>query len=222
VTWKDGWPLIGQDFDGNGVGEPVSAHRKPAVSGKLAIATPQTSDEFDDSKLGFQWQWHANHEEDRGSLSAREGWLRLMGRPMPEDDLAKTPHLLLQKLPARAFEVETRVDASELSAGRAGLAVVGKKHAALTVEREGEKWVAVLRLDNQKVGALPLDGPVATLRLTMRDGGACAFAIGERRFDQTFQAVEGMWIGAKVGVYCASPKGAAHADFDYFRLGAPK
>jgi len=29
VVWKDGWPLIGADYDGNGIGEVVWSAKKP-------------------------------------------------------------------------------------------------------------------------------------------------------------------------------------------------
>jgi len=34
VTWQDGWPLMGVDYDGNGVGEPVTAWKKPGVAAR--------------------------------------------------------------------------------------------------------------------------------------------------------------------------------------------
>jgi hypothetical protein len=39
--------------------------------------------------------------------------------------------------------------------------------------------------------------------------------------DEKFQATEGHWIGAKVGIYSLTPNpqgGAGHADFEYFRF----
>src|SRR5436190_6481635 len=52
MAWKEDWPMIGVDTDGDRIGEPVAAFRKPVVSGAADIATPQTDDEFDGSTLG--------------------------------------------------------------------------------------------------------------------------------------------------------------------------
>lgn len=77
VRWEDGWPLMGVDHDGNGVGEPVEVWRKPVAGAEVRV--PATSDDFASPRLGQQWQWNANHEQDWFSLSERPGWLRLRG-----------------------------------------------------------------------------------------------------------------------------------------------
>ena len=52
VRWVDGWPEIGMDYDGNGVGEPMAVVPKP-LCGSAKPFTPQTSDEFDVTALAF-------------------------------------------------------------------------------------------------------------------------------------------------------------------------
>ncbi len=58
VEWIDGWPLIGKDVNGDGIGEPVIEYKKP-VEG-YPIMRPQTDDEFDRPTLGHQWEWNHN------------------------------------------------------------------------------------------------------------------------------------------------------------------
>jgi hypothetical protein len=41
-----GWPLIGVDFNNDGVGEPVNEYTKPNVGRTFPVIAPQTSDEF--------------------------------------------------------------------------------------------------------------------------------------------------------------------------------
>src|SRR5690606_33801963 len=60
VVWKDGWPLMGEDKNNDGIGEPVMQWKKPKVGKQFPVRVPQTSDEFNEKQLGFQWQWHAN------------------------------------------------------------------------------------------------------------------------------------------------------------------
>src|SRR5262249_4088414 len=137
VQWKDGWPLMGVDQDGNGIGEPVLQYRKPDVGAmsRGPILAPQTSDEFEATKLGLQWQWHANHNDDRSSLTDRKGWLRLRSRFSPATNL-KSANLLLQKYPAESFVVETRIDASGLKEGElAGVTVMGTKYTIAALRR---------------------------------------------------------------------------------------
>ncbi|MHB8899881.1 MAG: glycoside hydrolase 43 family protein, partial [Thermoguttaceae bacterium] len=75
VAWIDGWPLIGQDVDGDGIGEPVLHYRKP-IQG-YPITAPPTSDEFELPKLGVQWEWNHNPRDTHWSLSEQPGRLRL-------------------------------------------------------------------------------------------------------------------------------------------------
>src|SRR6185369_5911071 len=115
-------------------GEPVLRHAKPCIVGESKIRVPETSDEFDSAKLGLQWQWHANHHDNWHSLTVRKDWLRLYSQPVPNGDLGKVPHLLLQKFPARAFQAETELETFHAAFGEeAGLVVMGAEYAALVV-----------------------------------------------------------------------------------------
>ncbi|HEX9152434.1 MAG TPA: family 43 glycosylhydrolase, partial [Flavobacterium sp.] len=62
MKWVNNWPVIGSDQDRDGIGEPVAIHKKPNVGKTYPVATPNDSDEFNTSKLGLQWQWHANQQ----------------------------------------------------------------------------------------------------------------------------------------------------------------
>ena len=241
VTWRDGWPMMGVDHDGNGIGEPVAGYRKPAIGGPVAIVVPQTSDEFDGDRLGLQWQWHANHRAEWYSLSARPGWLRMFpqaveqvegGDPDRRIDLGGAANLLLQKLPARSFVAHTRVELSSRDDGaRAGLVVTGREHAALAVRGGGHgarsEIVAIVN-GHEEVVAIAKAGPV-DLRVEVADGGECTFsyAADGRPFRSAgirFRAREGVWIGAKVGLFSVTTgadAGGGCADFDYFRFGPP-
>jgi len=226
VKWKDGWPLIGEDQDGNGVGEPVMRFQKPAVGKNSVLAVPQTSDEFDSPKLGLQWQWHANHRDDWHSLTARKGWLRLYAQPFSGNDLGKAANLLLQKFPARSFAVETRVEFAPKQDGEeAGLIVTGRAHAAIAV-RHGQRNHQIIFRNNgvENVVGETSSRPVR-FRVTVGDGGMCKFSFatgdgGWTEVAEAFQAQAGVWIGAKVGL-CSIASATAqngHADFDYFRF----
>ncbi|MEK7781676.1 MAG: glycoside hydrolase 43 family protein [Verrucomicrobiota bacterium] len=224
VEWREGWPVMGAFHGGVKAGEPVLHHAKPNLPATRS-AVPATHDEFSSSKLGLQWQWQANHRDDWFSLSARDGWLRLFAQPTGKD-FAGTPNLLLQKFPARSFVAETVVEFTPAQAGdEAGVVVMGNSHAALALRATGQGTRIVLRVDGgeQMVGETLRNR--IKLRVRVRDGGLCDFVLVsdegvEKTLLEGFQAREGKWIGAKLGIYCltTATTSAGAADFDYFRF----
>jgi beta-xylosidase len=228
VTWQDDWPLMGM-ANNAGQQEPVLAHAKPVMAATIEV--PATSDEFDGSSLGLQWQWYANHQSGWYSLHARPGFLRLFAHSAPRDgDLAHAPNLLLQKLPARAFVAETEVELGD-GAARAGLVVMGESHAALVVERDDAGQRVTLSVDNRAVRTAHVGAGPVHLRVAMADGGACRFFYrrsGDREATSAgeFQARAGRWIGARVGIFAlrdadSSAGAPLRADFDYFHFTPP-
>jgi len=57
VRWKDDWPVIGNDDDGDGCGEPRRSWPRPSLP-QAPIAFPPSSDDFG-GRIGLQWQWQA-------------------------------------------------------------------------------------------------------------------------------------------------------------------
>ena len=51
MKWVNDFPVIGNDADGDGTGEPVLAFKKPNVGKNYPVATPAESDEFNDSNI---------------------------------------------------------------------------------------------------------------------------------------------------------------------------
>jgi beta-xylosidase len=222
VTWTDGWPLIGQPSGQPGIGEPVPKSRKPVLLSGAPCA-PATSDSFDGVDLGKQWQWHANYQPEWASLTARRGWLRLAAMPAHPSDLSLTPHLLLQKFPAASFTVETRVQLTTTDTS-AGMAVIGLDSAALLLSRNAEGNQVRLHLGNETTSIASTPGDTVDLRVTVHAGGQCSFACrtdaGWVESAQVFQAREGKWIGAKIGLVAVADLPGRFADFQHFRFTA--
>jgi beta-xylosidase len=226
VHWKEGWPLMGWDRRGSGIGEPVLHHRKPNVGRTHTIAIPQSSDEFAAPHLGLQWQWYANYQDDWYSLSARNSWLRLFAQRASGADLGKVANLLLQKFPARTFSAETLIDCASTAVGEeAGLVVVGGAYASIAVRRGDRSRQIVFR--NNGADTVVKEVAVTTVRFRVAVGevGLCQFSFainggGWTHIPERFQAQPGIWIGAKVGLYAinSGTDQAGHADFDYFRF----
>ena len=109
MKWVDGWPVIGEDPDGDGCGQPVLTYRKPVVPASV-VSNPAESDEFDTPDLGLQWQWHSNYQDLYG-FTTPYGFLRLYSWPLSAKftNLWEVSNLLLQKFPADAFTATTKV-----------------------------------------------------------------------------------------------------------------
>jgi beta-xylosidase len=71
VRWIDDWPVMGVDIDMNGIGEPVYVWEKPDVGKVYSITAPQTSDEFSEPDLDFQWSWNHNPVQEVWSLTQK-------------------------------------------------------------------------------------------------------------------------------------------------------
>ena len=227
VSWRDGWPLMGQINDhACGCGEPVMNCRKPATNSPALIAVPQTSDEFDSLELGPQWQWNANHNDAWHSLSARKGWLRLYSQLTAHENLLLFPSLLLQKFPAREFSAETSFDLTAVHQNEeAGLIVAGQSSAALAFIKTDSRCQIVLRINGVQEFACDHVSQNVKLRVAVNDGGRCTFSFSSHEdwvpVPLPFSAQKGVWIGARLGIYSLSRHPtlpAGHVDVDYFRL----
>ena len=237
VVWKDDWPVIGNDEDGDGTGEPVLAYRKPNEGKTHPIVAPQTSDEFDGEGLGLQWQWHANYRQSWFSLSENKGKLRLFSQNPPDSarSLWQTPNLLLQKLPAPEFAATTKISFHGNSNNeKSGLIVMGEDYAFLALNRAAKGLeLQLCRCLNAREGgreeveqAIAVDGHVFYLRVTVEAGGVCRFSFSHNGEDfesigKPFQARAGRWIGAKVGLFALksdSSQESGYADFDFFQI----
>lgn len=236
VTWKDGWPVMGEDKDGDGTGEPVMVHKKPNVGKAYPIVSPQTSDDFNSAKLSLQWQWQAAPNASWYSFPANKGSIRLnaVSNPTDSGSLFYTPNLLLQKFTAPAFTAITKFTFSpDLEGDRAGLTVAGNAFTFLCLEkgasgnslmlyegkRENRKF-----LNPKKLLELPLNTNTIWMRVQLNSEALYkySYSLNGTEFTELgdlYKAEKGTWIGAKVGIVCLSPTllpSNGYADFDFF------
>lgn len=219
VAWINGWPVMGDAVDGNGVGEPLERYRKPDVGREYPCEVPTSTDDFAASALGVQWQWQANPSDTWYSLLQRPGRLRLFAQPRlnREDTLFHAPHLLLQKFPAPSFRASTLLDISAAPAGmESGLIVFGYQYAALRVcsskSRNARKLQLVHGNEDQEtvIWEAPIEVDQVVLRVDVHPGARCSFGYsldGEHFVALNiplFQATVSKWVGAKIGVYAKS------------------
>mgnify|MGYP004442431511 FL=1 len=150
TTWEDGFPLVGKDYDGNGVGEPVARHKKPILNEDVKPCAPQHSDHFDGPKLGLQWQSNHNAAVGHISLWERPGWLMI--RSLPSMDLRLSRNQLSQKLIGYNGRASVIIDKCEMVEGqRAGMECIGKRYngAGVYMMKRGKDVVPWVYFDYQ-------------------------------------------------------------------------
>ncbi len=223
MHWEDGWPVIGADFDGNGVGEPVWEYVKPKVRkrGRSSVFLPASSDDFSGRKLGLQWQFNHNPVDSAWSLASHPGTLAIDALPSESFELAR--NTLSQKIMGFRGTYTVRLDLSEMADGQcAGLACMGKENRLAGVRMEGGRKVV---FSGEALQDFEGDGVWFRLYFDARDNVfRFAWSADGTQFTdigEAFEAHFGFWKGARVALYSyntLSPAGTAlFDDFTYLR-----
>jgi beta-xylosidase len=237
LRWIEAWPVIGSDPDEDGIGEPVRSYKKPATGQVEVPHGPQTSDEFNGTVPGLQWQWHANPKQEWMFMSGNKGFMRLYCtlQETPFVNHWHTPHLLLQKWPARSFTAAANIRFRPHQNGEVtGLIIMGMDYASINLEQTEEGTMvtfvicrgAVDGKMEQVMERIPVPTSDLCLRVRVSEGGLCRFGFSENGSDwqmmeEVFTALPGRWIGAKVGLYASGSvptNDRGYADIDWFRI----
>lgn len=208
VRWENDWPLIGEDYDGNGIGEPVAVWRKPG-HGEAYIL--QQSDEFDGS-LGLQWQWNHNPVDTHWSLTKRKGWLTL--HALPADSLKLCRNQLTQKVIGYQSTVTTLV--TQKGNCRAGLFLSGKFFRGIGLCSDG------IFVETGGKQQIVRKGKYVKLYLRVsidaeRNSHQFYYSTDGRHYEKAgepFAMRAGYWKGIRTGLFCYGADGLAQ--FDYF------
>ena len=248
VTWKDNWPVMGIDKDGDYCGEPVTTYRKPKTSGKVQVVNPAESDEFSDTRLGLQWQWHANYNETFG-MPAAFGSYRVYTHKVSEkfQNLWEVPNLLLQKTPADKFTATTKIRFTSNDQNQTGgLLMMGLDYSGLVVKRVGNDFQLLqISCKSADKGKPQTEQLIATLkptavdqidyqpgthidiymRMSVNDGKMhFSYSLDGKKYTKCgteFTMREGKWIGAKIGFVAYEPGQKTNRgwiDADWFRV----
>ncbi len=240
MKWKNDWPEIGVNQNSNGIGEPVLTCKKPNVGETYPIEVPQTSDEFNSTDLGLQWQWQANPGAT-WAFTSGSGYLRLYAKQLPNDykNYWDVPNILMQKFPAEEFTAVTKLTFKPLSIGdKVGFIIMGASYTYLSLTNKDDgihlSYTTCLHADKgnseDEIEIKKLNVNTIYFRVKVDSGAVCHFSYstdGNNFFDvgKPFTAVAGRWIGAKVGMFCTSTvksNDSGYADFDWFRVGISK
>ena len=137
MCFNGGWPFIGSDLDGDGIGEPVSEWRLP-VEGQPLYEIAQ-SDSFPEGRPGLQWQWQANPKERYFAGSGAENALRLacLVNEKRENLLWYAPNALTQipQHPSLTATVTVRLSQEGAAGDMAALGVIGHAYGYLGLQR---------------------------------------------------------------------------------------
>jgi beta-xylosidase len=229
VTWSDGWPYFG--LLGN-LGRSPRTWVKPAT-GAIPPPTPtyQRNDDFAGPRLQPVWQWNHVPVDEKWSLAARKGMLRLNTMPAPHFMLAR--NTLTQRAMGPESVATAVIDARGLKDGDiAGLGLLNIPYYWLGVARDRKGWR--LRLYDQvanRTTEQPLPGPRVHLRVDGNydtDVARFSYSIDGKSFQpiggdlrlayqlRTFQ-------GVRYALFAFNEAGrdGGHADFDSFHVDEP-
>lgn len=139
MQWlADGWPLIGEDPDGDGVGQPVSGGMVPSVIAGSDPSVIAGCDRQSPIGLPLAWQypaipgpyWHMALPDGVRLYSVEQKW--------PYTSLWDCPNVLQQKFPAEYFQVTARLSFQpnpqlKERGETAGFVVMGNDYAGLRI-----------------------------------------------------------------------------------------
>lgn len=239
MQWKNDWPMMGEDKDGDWTGQPVMSYKKPNVGKTYPVTTPADSDEFTGNDMGLQWQWQANPSATWAFANPSKAQLRLYAQQLPGNskNLWDAPNLLLQKFPAEEFTATTQLTFhpnANLENEKTGLIVMGMAYAYIALESKKDGiYLKYSVNENAEKGNAEkeqiikkLSGNTITLRVSVDKNEMCTFSYSENGKDfvklkETFKALPGKWIGAKVGIFAIQEErtnDSGYADYDWFRF----
>lgn len=209
MAWKNDWPIIGIDKDGNGIGEPVTSYAMPKVKNQVKPFVQNDA-------LAFQWQanptsnWRIQFQDNYRHYAVLKS--------DSNENLWNFPAMYLQKIPAEVFTTSTKINFTSLQKGeRAGFILMGKSYAGLELEHTDKglqlNYIECKDADKKRPESKTriLENAPSTifLRMQMESGAVVNFSysldgVKYENSNAKFTAAPGIWVGAKMGFYCAS------------------
>lgn len=222
MCFLNGWPFIGTEQNGDGIGEPVTGWHLPEA-GQPHYTVP-VSDSFAEDTLGLQWQWQANPQREWFSM-AKPG-LRL--NCLPGDTLWCAPNVLTCIPQSDAFRVTVKL---HLTGECGALGILGHSYGYLALERgalavyrgEVTEKQDLGRAEEVCVARQNYEKDTVYLRMEVKRGKYRFFASadGERflSIGGSYPATQGTWVGAKLCLWAVSRNGGTggYGEFTEFQ-----
>ena len=190
VTWQNGWPYFG--LPGNLTRTPRT-WTKPNTGFSSAPQAPyERSDDFSTNDLKSIWQWNHAPVNNKWSLAARKGWLRL--HSLPAKDFWSARNSLTQRAIGPESIATTEIELKGLKAGDvAGLALLNFPYAWMGVTKSGNT-IELKQFDQQI--SKPVIQPITTSHLWLRVH--CNFDVNKAMFSYSIDGSNFTPIGDSV------------------------
>lgn len=232
VTWRDGWPVLGQD------GRVPMTLDIPAggqgVSGASGIVA---SDEFDRQPgapdLPLAWQWNHNPVPGNWSLTKRPGYLSFVTSRVVST-LLEAPNTLTQRTFGPTSSATTSIDVSGMKDGDyAGITAFQKRYGFVGVKMSnGARSLVMVSADSDKpeeIASVPLSGNTVYLKVECEFQPAPEVARFSYSLDGKTWTPIGRpsrltydiphFMGYRYGLFFYSTKTAGgRVDFDYYQI----
>ena len=226
MRWENDWPIIGEPRGEYGV--PVSEYKKPDVGAEYPVTYIPTSDKFNGEKLGLQWQFNANHENNWYEMTG-EGIKLFAVNKEKERCICDVKNLLLQKWAFPEFTADAEIVLDNMKNGDiAGMVHLGVKFAAVCVEKSESGFAVKLKRGSQTFVNEKADASEETVYISEYNGDkiffrntvkprgkgkegetlwgtSLSYSNNGHTFNEvcSFTAEAGRWVGVKHGVFCA-------------------
>ncbi|MBP1967900.1 glycoside hydrolase family 43 protein [Paenibacillus aceris] len=223
VTWVDGWPIIGNDTDGDGIGEMVWGGSKPINGYPTTVLS--TNDDFERWVLEPQWEWNHQPKDGKWSLTERPSYLRLYAcRPIEKDNFFTVSNIISQRAFRTVHNTATaKIDVSGMvDEQEAGLCHFAQTYCTIGVQQR--KGTRVLKYNNSGTIELGPQLRVSTiwLRSVWNIDGINRFEYSVdgmhfTSFGGVYQLGWGNYRGDRIGLYCYNSESEqGYIDADWF------
>ena len=224
VTWVDGFPVIGEDYDGNGIGEPVKVWQKPNTGKVSTISGPQTDDDFNSPTLSPHWQFNHNPDNTKWSLTTRSGYLSI--EALKADRLRNSKNMFTQKMMGYSGEVTTELSLDQMQNGqRAGIHCIGNQYNAFGIQRRNNRNYLYREMNGTtEQSQQEITGATIHLKLTLdayRNVHQFHYSTDGTNytaFKDPFTQGESDWKGGRTGIFSYNTsQSTGRADFNWFK-----
>ena len=239
MCFEHGWPFIGQDQNGDGIGEPVESWNMPAE--RMPLYSILQSDNFEEERLGLQWQWQANPKSSYYSLTARNGYLRLFcwKNPERENYLWYAPNVLTQIPQKKDLTMTVKLELTGKENGDfGGIGVEGHIYGYAGLYNAGEKMeircykgIVTEKMfrgeaEEELVFSQKLEGNVLWISMSLLNDKTYGFSYSTdgvffTQIREKFPLSRATWTGAKLCLWSCSKENRSsegYCDYEYVTI----
>ncbi len=227
MRWQDDWPIIGVDYDGNGIGEPVNTWPMPLKDKPIEYAAhlPYQDISFKSDGLSPLWQWNHNPDNSAWSLTEHPGALTL--HALTSETFLKARNTITMRTMGYSIDATILLDLTELEDGaRTGLACIGRGNQLVGILKEGQDLYLYLNKRQPRIlymkdrnrtifnekemkihcpSGTPTTQIYLRIHLDLKAQMACFYCSldGQKydKVDQAFSVEFGNWKGVRWGIY---------------------